>query len=207
MKEYQIKCMDHAPMCCKCWSRIEAVEINECVWGDAYKPKCTAQVVFVPGDAFYARLTCEEKNPRAVHGGFYSEVYKDSCLEMFAIWDDQSDRYVNVEMNSIGASLAAFGPDRYDRTPIDRIIGHPFEVQADRNENAWSVTVRIPLEDLCTLYGMSSDKFVPGYVIRGNFYKCGDDCEIAHYIMWNPVETENPDYHRPEFFGKMVIGE
>ncbi|MBT5542155.1 MAG: hypothetical protein HOK34_04920, partial [Gammaproteobacteria bacterium] len=26
-----------------------------------------------------------------------------------------------------------------------------------------------------------------------------------HYLTWNPVETSNPDFHRPEFFGKLIF--
>ena len=115
MKEYKIKMMDHAPMCPKCWSRIEKTMIDECVWMDDYKPVCYAQVCYVKGDGFYARLTCEETNPKAVHEGFFSDVYKDSCLEMFAKWDDASDKYINIEMNSKGASLIALGADRHER--------------------------------------------------------------------------------------------
>lgn len=206
MKTYRIKMLDHIP-CEACWKKIEKAEINECVWGDAYKPVCYAQVVYVNGDGFWARLTCEEANPKAVHTGFFSDVYKDSCLELFAQWDDTSDRYINIEMNSIGASLIAIGADRNARTPINQIIKTPFPVTAEKKENEWSVTVHIPEKDLETIYGMSSEKFVPGYTIRGNFYKCGDETEIEHYVMWNPVETPKPDYHRPEYFANMVITE
>lgn len=204
MKTYNIKMLDHIP-CEACWSKIEKAEINECVWGDTYKPVCYAQVVYVKGDGFYTRLTCEETNPKAVHTGFFSDVYKDSCLEMFAQWDDSSDAYINIEMNSIGASLIAIGANRYARTPIDRLIDQPFPVTAEIKEDKWTVTVRIPEKDLETIYGLSSDRFIPGYTIRGNFYKCGDETEIEHYIMWNPVGTPAPDYHRPEYFGKMII--
>jgi len=24
-----------------------------------------------------------------------------------------------------------------------------------------------------------------------------------HYVTWNPVGTEQPDYHRPEYFGEL----
>ena len=123
MKEYNIKMMDHAPMCEKCWSRIEKAPIDECVWMDAYKPVSYAQVAYVKGDGFYARLTCEEKNPKAVHEGFFADVYKDSCLEMFAKWDDASDKYINIEMNSNGASLIALGADRHERSRIDQLCG------------------------------------------------------------------------------------
>jgi hypothetical protein len=36
-----------------------------------------------------------------------------------------------------------------------------------------------------------------------NFYKCGDETAVTHYVTWNPVKTNNPDYHQPEFFGKV----
>ena len=206
MKTYNIKTLDHVP-CEKCWSKIEKAAIDECVWGDDYKPVCYAQVVYVKGDGFYARLTCEEANPKAVHTGFFSDVYKDSCLEMFAQWDEDSDKYINIEMNSLGASLIALGANRHERTPIDRLIEKPFPVTAEKTENAWSVTVHIPQDDLAQIYGMSADKFVPSYTIRGNFYKCGDETEIEHYVMWSPVGTPSPDYHRPEYFAKMVITE
>ncbi len=206
MKTYIIKTLDEKPMCEKCWSRIEKAEINECVWMDDYKPVSYAQVVYVKGDGFYARLTCEESNPKAVHEGFYSDVYKDSCLEFFAKWDDASDRYINIEMNSLGSCLIAIGDSRHNRTPIDALIAKPFAVTADKQADKWSVTVHIPEKDLETIYGMSAEKFVPGYTIRGNFYKCGDETEIEHYVMWNPVGTPEPDYHRPEYFANLVIG-
>ena len=43
--------------------------------------------------------------------------------------------------------------------------------------------------------------------MRANFYKCGDQSTVVHYSTWNPVETEKPDYHRPEFFGKIILSD
>jgi len=40
-----------------------------------------------------------------------------------------------------------------------------------------------------------------GKIFRANFYKCGDKLTVPHYVTWNPVGTENPDYHQPEHFG------
>ena len=31
--------------------------------------------------------------------------------------------------------------------------------------------------------------------------KCGDDLTVPHFLSWNPIKTEKPDFHRPEFFG------
>ncbi|MCK7536290.1 MAG: carbohydrate-binding family 9-like protein [Marinilabiliales bacterium] len=40
-----------------------------------------------------------------------------------------------------------------------------------------------------------------GKSFRANFYKCGDKLSNPHFVTWNPVGTEKPDYHRPEYFG------
>ena len=47
--------------------------------------------------------------------------------------------------------------------------------------------------------------FSPGDVLRGNFYKCGDDAAFPHYGMWSPVLTGEPDFHRPEYFGELAL--
>jgi hypothetical protein len=41
--------------------------------------------------------------------------------------------------------------------------------------------------------------------LKGNFYKCGEDMTPQHYGSWNPVTAKEPDFHRPECFGDLVI--
>ena len=202
MKEYRIRMLPAVP---EDWGTVEKAMVDEFVWMKDYTPKTWAQAVFVLGDGFHVRMTCEEKNPRAVHTGFFSEVWKDSCMEFFAAYDNTKQDYVNVEMNSNGSCVIAVGPDRYARTRIDEIIDKPFPVKADVQPDFWQVTVHIPLADLARIYGMKPETFCAGYSFRGNFYKCGDETEIEHYGVWNPVLTEKPDYHRPEFFGTFVL--
>ena len=36
--------------------------------------------------------------------------------------------------------------------------------------------------------------------IRANFYKCGDDCDVPHYLAFSPVTTLPPGFHNPECF-------
>ncbi|HEX9250722.1 MAG TPA: carbohydrate-binding family 9-like protein, partial [Ignavibacteriaceae bacterium] len=40
----------------------------------------------------------------------------------------------------------------------------------------------------------------------GNFYKCGDETEFKHYGMWSLIENSTPDFHLPEYFGKIIFG-
>lgn len=204
MKEYKIRVLNAAPAD---WNDIPAALLDETPWMKDYVPQTQAQVVFVPGDAFYTRLTCRETNPKAVYHNFFEDVYKDSCMEFFAAWDNSKPDYINIEMNSNGAALIAVGPDRNARTRIDEKIEKPFCVTPSKTAETWSVTVRIPLADLAKIYGMDVSVFKAGYTFRGNFYKCGDETPVEHYNMWNRVGTEAPDYHRPEYFGTLVIGE
>ena len=45
-----------------------------------------------------------------------------------------------------------------------------------------------------------------GQVITGNFFKCGDRTAAPHYGSWSPVELDEANFHRPEFFSAMVFG-
>jgi hypothetical protein len=80
-----------------------------------------------------------------------------------------------------------------------------FPVKGEVFEHCWQVTAEMPLKLLKKLLGCDSLPFGGGYTFKGNFYKCGDETAVAHYGMWNYVGTETPDFHRPEFFGTLVI--
>ncbi len=42
-----------------------------------------------------------------------------------------------------------------------------------------------------------------GKRIPANFYKCGDKLRTPHFLSWNKIEIEKPDFHRPDFFGEL----
>ena len=46
---------------------------------------------------------------------------------------------------------------------------------------------------------------VSGHRMHANFYKCGDDIQPEHELMWNPITNGNADFHQPEFFGELVL--
>lgn len=202
MKVYEILIKDTCPTD---WSTVPCAHIDTYRWLDDYAPKAWAQVVFVKDDGFYARMTCVESNPRAIYVDFYDHVYKDSCMEFFAAYDAQRDRYINIEINANAASRISIGEGRGERERIDHVIGKPFDIKAEKNEGSWSVLVHIPLTDICKAYDIAPSVFADGYRFRGNFYKCGDETEAPHFGMWNPVMTETPDFHRPEYFGELII--
>ena len=63
----------------------------------------------------------------------------------------------------------------------------------------------VPLATVKAVWGKEDS--ASGDTIKANFYKCGDETEHLHYGMWSRCETEKPDFHRPEFFGTLVIVE
>ena len=191
------------------WASLPVARIDTYLWLDGgYTPEALAQLAYIEGECFVLRMNCKEKNPLCRYSEYNQPVYTDSCLEFFADWVGDG-RYVNIEMNAAGTLLSCIGAGRGNRTPIKDVCGEIFPVTAHKTDDSWSVTAVIPLSMMATLYGVQqadlANRMVEGRVIRANFYKCGEDTHAPHYGMWNPVGTPNPDFHRPEYFGDLVL--
>lgn len=124
--------------------------------------------------------------------------WEDSCVEIFLQNPAKPEEYFNFETTSRGYLLAAHGPDRNNREvlsqdDIDKVIRTKQVASVAGNLICWGMTVQIP----ASLFGLNSFE---GCVLRGNLYKCGDKSTTPHYLSAFPIETEKPDFHRPEFF-------
>lgn len=151
-----------------------------------------------------------EENVLANRTEVNSSVSRDSCVEFF--FDPLGDgSYYNFEFNCIGTPHLAYGPDRHTREFVapEKIRRHikiesslgdsPFEEKGGGHQ--WEMTMILPAELLTSHKGINLE----GLRSRSNFYKCGDDTSLRHYLSWNPVGTEKPDFHRPEFFGTLIF--
>ena len=123
--------------------------------------------------------------------------WEDSCVEIFLQNPANPAEYFNFETTSRGFVLAARGTGRNDRQtlPLDVIAkikrtGATPSIQDD--SVFWSMEIEIPSE----VFGIK--KF--DEPVRGNLYKCADKANTPHYLSAFPIETEKPDFHRPEFF-------
>lgn len=178
------------------------------MWDEnGYKPESRAALFGVEGEGIHALLWSWEENPRCVCTKRDEPVYTDSCLELFLLPVDGDKRYINFEVNKNGVYLSQIGTCREDRvfikelTDLEPVIS-PMEIEAD-GEKAWGVDILIPESFISALYG--TDFVLCETKIKGNFYKCGDKTEFPHYGSHFPVKTENPDFHRPEFFGDIIF--
>ena len=132
--------------------------------------------------------------------------WEDSCVEFFVENPDGSE-YYNFEVNPLGKVLAAKGAGRENR------VKRPAEEMAQilrtaRYEGAqdfqggiwdWRVTLIVPFE----LLGVDLENLPEK--LRANFYKCGDETAHPHFLSWSPIGTASPDFHRPEYFGELIL--
>ena len=62
---------------------------------------------------------------------------------------------------------------------------------------AWQLALVIPT----TSFFDDNITELSGRTMRANFYKCGDKTLKPHFLSWSPIQSEKPDFHRPEDFG------
>ena len=182
-------------------------QLIECVnWKDdfPYKPS-TSFVIAVSSTRLYVFFSVISKDLRAVNAEDLSPVAQDSCVEFF-MQVPGCEEYWNFEFNCIGTLNVSH---RVERPAPTRLLpeelssikryascgNEPFEEQ--EGTFCWDLTVSIPLE----LVGLDADN-LPEF-IKGNFYKCGSKTAHPHYVSWNAIESTNPDFHRPDCFGKL----
>ena len=184
------------------WQEIPVASIGHSLWTE--NPGITAEgQLCYDEERLYVHMKAVEKEIRAVYTAPLSPVFLDSCLEFF-FRPDGSGNYFNFEINPNGCLCVQYGPDRRDRINIVRNDEREyFDIRTGRTSEGWEVFYSIPLGFIRL--------FHPGYAFTGglsaNLYKCGDQTPHRHFLAWKSVQTPKPDFHRPEFFGRMRFEE
>lgn len=186
----------------------DAHSIESINWEEyPYRPKVHFRIAW-QGAHLYIVYDVQENSIRGVNTDYHSRVYEDSCVEFFLQHEGESI-YRNFEFNCIGAALSAVRKTRTEfeylaDQDMDRIAIYTTLSQEDLNKEGpfhWQLLAKIPFD----LLGIDPKVSPSGKAIRANCYKCGDKTETPHYLSWNPIHTETPNFHCPEFFGKMVF--
>lgn len=184
---------------------IDRHEIDCVNWEEyPYTPEVGFHIAF--SDKVIAILfEVTENHVKAVTLEDNGPVWEDSCVEFF-IDNPTGEGYFNFEMNCIGAVLAAkrksrtdaelFGPERMSLIRNFGSLKHE-AIDCQNNDQSWWRIELIPF----SIFGLDA---APAS-FKGNFYKCGDNCAHTHYLSWAPIDLPAPDFHRPEFFGKITL--
>ena len=178
----------------------EEAALEECAWSPNPAPAAFFSAAFDGENGLRFRLRSLAAPERTVNREPDSAVWEDSCLECFFSFDGVN--YVNLEANAAGALRASVGPDRHDRRFLRELDVPMPTAEAAVGEDSWEMLFTVPIETVHALFGVTVQS---GCRFTANLYSCGDRTSAPHYAAWNPVETEAPDFHRPEFFGDMIL--
>lgn len=192
----------------KAFAAVEPQKVACCNWPGQYP--CVPEVsfrMFHTGDYLMLRYDVSERYTAARVTSDNGEVWNDSCVEFFIAPD--SSRYYNFETSCIGRMLIGNRKSKTDfvlaspevLASVKRITTLPQGVPFDEREgdNRWSLTLAIPPQ---ALFGHKLTDW-SGVCARMNVYKCGDGLSHPHYISWQPIDTPEPNFHCPEFFGEV----
>lgn len=183
--------------------------VDTCNWPEtyAYTPVVMFDIAYSK-EAIYIHYFVHGLSLRALAVNDNEYVYEDSCVEFF-IRPENDLRYYNLEFNCIGTAYAAYGEGRHGRThvpvselaKIRRLTTLPAHepIQEQKGCYSWEILLSIPFE----VIGMDKNNLPESF--RANVYKCADGTCHPHYLTWNEVHAPQPDYHRPEDFGRMTF--
>lgn len=187
------------------WSQVDVAYIDKFPWPRLSQPFSMAQMVWTE-QGLQVRMQTDEKPRFMKMRGFAENVYTENCMELFLMPDPKNDRrYYNWEFNPAGAILHSLGADRYNREMLyPRSWEKLFRIETDIAPWGWRLSFYIPFEYIKEHFPQLDVR--EGVEMRGNFFKIADGTDAPHYGCWTYIEADNPDFHIPEFFGKMVFG-
>jgi len=129
-------------------------------------------------------------------------LWKEDVFEVFlAPPGRRPDVYFEFEVNPLGALFDARieSPElRRETMRVDvtwNCAGYRAKVRT--RPGRWSATLSIPL---APLGGEASGQW------RANFFRI-DRGDTDEYSAWSPTGADPPDFHRPESFGRLMIGD
>ena len=188
------------------FSQIKPNKLSCEPWPSGFdQPEATFRIGY--GDnAIFLAFRVKEKYFKATYQQANEPVYKDSCVEFFIAFDED-ETYYNFEFNAIGTALVGYGlPGNRELLPVslvnnikkttcskmaaDELL--PFE---------WELKLAIPF----SLFYKHSISTLKGKTCRANFYKCGDDLPEPHFLSWNNIIADKPDFHLPQYFGTLTF--
>jgi Carbohydrate-binding family 9 len=186
---------------CGAW---EEHRIDNLLWtGSGYMPDVRFCMAY-SRTSILLKYIVKEKSVKAVYRQINDPVYKDSCVEMFIAFNGERN-YYNLEFNPLGTALVGFGSGKNDRVCLnEQLIEKIKSLQriTPQNGNAlieWELMLNIPF----TVFGHHHITSLDNQVCAVNFYKCGDDLPQPHFLSWNEVVYPYPNFHLPEFFGRV----
>ena len=171
-----------------------------------YKPAFSFRMAHT-SQSLIIEYRVREASIASVAGRDNGRVWEDSCCEFFSQLPGD-DFYYNMECNCTGRLLIGCGPVREGRhlapaSVLDKVqrwssLGSD-DIALIEGDFSWNMVLIIPKN----AWFQSNVQSFDGMKMKANIYKCGDKLSQPHFLSWNKIDIETPDFHRPDFFGEM----
>ena len=185
------------------WSRVPALALRR-AQGGAAPVQATAVRVAHDSDALLVRFDCDDRDIWATHACRDAPLWEEEVVELFvAPGEYDPSEYVEIGVNPLGAifdARVANPQGRRDSMSVDASWNAAGLVAAvDRpSPGTWCAEIAIPWSDLCA--------GTPPRVWRANFFRIERPRDGDHeFSCWSPTLADPPDFHRPAFFGRLVL--
>ena len=175
-----------------------------------YSPQTRFTIVH-NGNCIFIKFRVIENYLKVTYHNSNDPVYNDSCVEFF-ISIDNDEEYYNFEFNCIGTCLSAFGTKmKNQRQYLPDAVINKIKRQSiikaglttPQGLICWELTIALPID----VFYYHKIESLEGLNCRANFYKCGDALPEPHFVAWNEIKSDEPNFHLPEFFGKLSFNE
>jgi hypothetical protein len=151
------------------------------------------------------RFECDDRDIWATHSRRDAPLWEEEVVELFvAPGEGDPTEYVEIEVNPLGAIFDArvTNPEgRRDSMRVDAAWNAAglVAVVARPSPGTWTAELEIPWIDLC---GGALPR-----VWRANFFRIERPRDGDHeFSCWSPTLADPPDFHKPAFFGRLVLG-
>jgi hypothetical protein len=198
------------------WKNSKAIDINNYM-GEIpkYRPSAQAKMKY-DNDNLYIIFRVRDYYIRCLTQTINGPVWQDDAVEFFFSPDSSLPQdYFNLEINCGGTPLMGYSSSSkrksilLDTNDIKKIIiAHSLPNKIDSEivgPITWTVECKIPLSVLECCSEVTRPR--SNVVWRANFYKIASSGSNPHYITWSFVDNIKPNFHLPEFFGKLSFND
>lgn len=185
------------------------VKLENYQWTCLVKPQTEASLLMTE-QGLHVKFEVQESSPLTtskVQQEPMLMVCQDSAVELFLAFSDlENDQnfkpalehcmYTNIEINSAGICYAKYGHSRKNRTAFSPEQIASLQIKTTIQDNKWSCELIVPRSLVKEMAGY--DAFDGIFAL--NLYKISESKEVEHYISFNRIEVDKPNFHLPEFF-------
>lgn len=186
-----------------------SVNLEHYQWTCVEKPKVNASLLLTQ-EGLNVTFTVYESSPLTtalVQQEPMLMVCQDSAVEVFlAFSDKQHDpdfkpqlehcMYTNIEINSKGICYAKYGHSRKNRTAFTKDEIASLQIKTEVLADHWTCNLTVPRSLVRKIAGYDA----LSEIFAINLYKISETKSHEHYVSFNPIGVEQPNFHLPEFF-------